>query len=1011
MFIFINSLLIINLKPALAAGAYQVSTYSELVNAISNAPAGAKTTIDVTSDFSFTSMCTIPAGKNITIQTVEGDSVHILSQSTSNTRHFQVLGVLTLTDIVINGATPAGGIYVKGTDGILNINKETVIQNCITGSRTGGGGVEVDAGTVNMDGGTVKNNSSTVNVSNGGGLYFYNHALFNMSGGLIDNNTSARYGGGIGGATCTVKISGGTIQNNTASGSGAESGGGVYINTGDFVMTGGIVDGNTTKGSGGGISLAGVGNGNISGDSIIQNNTALGTGESSRGGGVYLNGTGRVFTMENTAAIVNNTAYNGGGLAAFSGVQVNIKSGKISNNSASSVGGGLYLSEGITFHFSGGVVGGDSGLGGNTADVYGGGIAILGSNSTSIGTMSGDARISYNKSNDKGGGVFLLGYTAANTNFIMKDQSKIDHNTAVTGGGISSFNGNYKADGVTLTLNDDSSIRDNVASGIGGGINGSYLKSLVMSGNAAVQNNKAATGGGIAFIDGETFTMSSGVIADNTATGKGGGLYISGTYKDRLNQVTMSGGRISRNSAANGGGVDLENFSEFIMGAGEVSDNTAQTNGGGILTNGTATNRARVAITDGLISHNTAQGSGAGSGGGGIYHSTGTGMFLEISGATQIINNDAPNGSGGGIYKTASPITTGSGTLFSGNHASYATQPDANLKTIYPTIEWDTLSIATTHPMNNYDINYESTQLGFLNISKEVTGDAPSGDSFTFVVTKGGIALTGNYMVDGIIHSISENGEITLQSGEQAKLSVVAGDDYRVVEQEPGTQYTTIYNVDSLSTQSGRDSGLLTVADNMTTDLVFTNQYISGKADVSIDGEKKIYGVDSTDQTFTFYLTQVTDAEGDTPTTDGITDTAQTTGADTFSFQLKNLTEGTYYFKITEQSGSINDWIYDSSAPVVIVDVTDNQDGTAAAEVTYPDGNKVIFNNIYGESTTETPGTESSTTEMPGTESSTTEPSPKTGDDRSSLLIWIGLFMSCLGIVLTLFFVKKPSKN
>ena len=69
-----------------------------------------------------------------------------------------------------------------------------------------------------------------------------------------------------------------------------------------------------------------------------------------------------------------------------------------------------------------------------------------------------------------------------------------------------------------------------------------------------------------------TFTMYGGKITENTAV-NGGGIYNTGTF-------TMNGGEISGNTSSQGGGV--YNAGTFTMNGGVISGNTASKNGGGV---------------------------------------------------------------------------------------------------------------------------------------------------------------------------------------------------------------------------------------------------------------------------------------------------------------------------------------------------------------------------------------------------------------------------------------------
>ncbi|MDR1507981.1 MAG: right-handed parallel beta-helix repeat-containing protein [Treponema sp.] len=215
----------------------------------------------------------------------------------------------------------------------------------------------------------------------------------------------------------------------------------------------------------------------------ISDNTAT----ASSGGGVYVEGGGG-FTM--SGGTIRNTAanYNGGGVAVSGiGSSFTMSGGTIRNTTAS-VGGGVFVTGGGDFAMSGGIISD------NHAIVTG-----------------------------HGGGV----YVTSSSSFTMSGGT-ISGNTAVSGGGVyfSSSSGNFTMSGGTI------------------------------SGNHAT--GLSSSGGGVSFSSASpsTFTMNSGTISDNHATGvssSGGGVYVSGS-----GGFTMYSGTISGNDATvSGGGVSV----------------------------------------------------------------------------------------------------------------------------------------------------------------------------------------------------------------------------------------------------------------------------------------------------------------------------------------------------------------------------------------------------------------------------------------------------------------------
>jgi hypothetical protein len=184
-----------------------------------------------------------------------------------------------------------------------------------------------------------------------------------------------------------------------------------------------------------------------------------------------------------------------------------------------------------------------------------------------------------------------------------------------------------------------------------GGKNGGVLVSggtFTMSGGA-ISGNTAAAGGGVYIAGGGGFEMSGGKISGNTATA-GGGVYIAGG-----GGFEMSDGAISGNTAEHGGGVYVVNGDGFEMSGGEINGNTATTGGGVVVVNG-----GGFEMSGGAISENTAT-----TGGGGVVVDI-DGTF-EMSGG-EISGNTAERGAG--VY-TFGNFTMSKAAFVSQNNAVY----------------------------------------------------------------------------------------------------------------------------------------------------------------------------------------------------------------------------------------------------------------------------------------------------------------------------------------------------
>jgi hypothetical protein len=204
-------------------------------------------------------------------------------------------------------------------------------------------------------------------------------------------------------------------------------------------------------------------------------------------------------------------------------------------------------------------------------------------------------------------------------------------------------------DGITLV-----GLPDNDSPLVGTGENGGFiLKSGAITGNT--NNSNTWAGGGGVFIGEEAvFTMSGGAITDNSAANGGGVNVGRGTF-------TMEGGEISDNTAQ--GNTDHNNYgggvyvggedSRFVMKNGAITGNTATSGrydqGGGVYVEGgdnPVTGGVSFIMEGGTISGNSAQGRiGANAGGVVIYQAS----FIMSGGEITGNSTQGTEAKGGGV--------------------------------------------------------------------------------------------------------------------------------------------------------------------------------------------------------------------------------------------------------------------------------------------------------------------------------------------------------------------------
>ena len=288
---------------------------------------------------------------------------------------------------------------------------------------------------------------------------------------------------------------------------------------------------------------------------------------------------------------------------------------------------------------------------------------------TAVFTMYG-GEISGNKVSDSGSINYGGGVRVSDpySTFTMLG-GIITNNEATNGGGGGVYigGGRFEMSGSAVIT------RNKTASSLGGGgvfMNGSdtvyALNEFIMSGNAVISENTATNGngGGVYMNSAPEVTMNGGSITGNTAANNGGGVYaFSGTF-------TMNDGTIAGNKATakNGGGVDA-NDGSFTMSGGSITGNTTTnespdwSGGGGVF----AFDDGSFTMSGGSITGNNAIR------GGGV-ELTGSGT-MTVSGSVQITNNwqKGTLNSASGVYEKGSSGKPENLYLYSGKTVAIGT--------------------------------------------------------------------------------------------------------------------------------------------------------------------------------------------------------------------------------------------------------------------------------------------------------------------------------------------------
>ena len=318
-----------------------------------------------------------------------------------------------------------------------------------------------------------------------------------------------------------VVLIGGVVINNLTITGGNEvnlggGGGGIKIDEGTLTLNGVTVSANATATYGGGIFRGKDAIINITGDSVIKNNTAT-----QDGGGLYEEDGGSGSLTATNATFSGNQGDQGGGLLLAESTTNSLTNTTISGNTSHRAPCGCAAGGGGIFGFASTgsvnltITGGN--ITGNHAGASGGGVY------SEDMTMSGTT-VDSNTAGDYGGGVGGYGGITGAT---------IIANTAKYGGGVVLEPSTVKS---TIT---DTTISGNHASSDGGGVYG--FTNFSISGSTISTNTAVDSGGGIAVSQG-TAQVTNSTIDSNTADRGGGVAKESDSSFESLGGATPQGG-------------------------------------------------------------------------------------------------------------------------------------------------------------------------------------------------------------------------------------------------------------------------------------------------------------------------------------------------------------------------------------------------------------------------------------------------------------------------------------
>ncbi|MDO5436201.1 MAG: FctA domain-containing protein [Clostridia bacterium] len=307
----------------------------------------------------------------------------------------------------------------------------------------------------------------------------------------------------------------------------------------------------------------------------------------------------------------------------------------------------------------------------------------------------------------------------------------------------------------------------------------------------------------------------------------------------------------------------------------------------------------------------------------GISDSTGSITFLPISYTladvgphTYTITED--DTSIGGVTKDKKSLTINVTVTDNGDGTLSATPDSKN-----PAISFE----------NIYGPTGSITFSGTKTIDgRAITAD----DKFTFSVMKDGEKVasganngTGTITFDEISYTLIDAGKTYTYT--------ITEDDTAIpgITKDPTTKTVKVKITDNLD-------GTLTakIVDSESDNIEFTNTY-EAVGDITFEGTKTLTGRDLTaDDVFTFTVT-----ENGSEVAYGANDETGEITFSTIEYDLDDLGEHTYI--ITEDDTTLGGITKDDAELTVVVEVTDNGDGTLKAEIVAGESDDITFTNIY----------------------------------------------------------------
>lgn len=572
-------------------------------------------------------------------------------------------------------------------------------------------------------------------------------------------NKSAGQGGAVrmGGSTVNLEVDNCVFEGNVA-----EINGGALVSHSDTALINDCTFKNNTGGAGGGAFYSGT-NSIVTMTNDEDNNVeALFSGNTAPNGGGISNGSGTITVTGYIFQGNEATGDTGTGGAAFaSGATINVNDCKFDGNDAYR-GGALYSGSKGTINVKGDLKSEMSVFTGNTADDYGGAIAM------GTGWLTVDGYNFTGNSAATGGAIRdnSSSQTGSITNSVFTSNTSTSQGGAVWNQALT-----MTIDGCEFTKNESPK---------GGAVYVGANATTIEVKNSDFSGNKATSTNGGAISTEDNITISGCDFLSNTAVKIGGAVCVDNT----ATASTISGCTFTSNESTSsvGGAVALYG-SDVATCIHNVSDctfktNTAKTQGGGLYCN-----KITVNANDCTFDTNTAETSGGGVyvagssiatftdtagtvkntftgnqatgseyGGGAIC--VGSGQLI-IDGHT-FMNNKATSQVGGAIANRGSKLELKNTVWFEGNQGTRGGAIHMNSTTGTLTVSSGTITIkgntATEHGGGIYKSGAMNVTGGTINLEGNTAtnnGGAICNNNGTMTVTGGSMAFTENQAAYG----------------------------------------------------------------------------------------------------------------------------------------------------------------------------------------------------------------------------------------------------------------------